>query len=314
MHKLRKRFVKDYNLPIQVVQSPYFEYLLDLYDPLFDCKRKYNTFLKYLEQFPNGEEYFKYQSKWLDVVINHIKEKQSFKDFNEKFDLYGMHKPNVKQKDIYSKDNVGKLFLSLDLKKANFQALRFFNSEIVDNFNTYEDFLKQFTDSTYLLESKHIRQVIFGNLNPKRQQTIQKHIISLFVKELLLFVEKERFISASSDEIVILMDPNNVKEITYLKDLIRKTSRDWDMFVNISLFELNQIDYNLGYVKKHCYVGSDGLLRESEIEFKAVSTLFMPQAFKTYFNQPIVDNDLIFYHEGCISKFLQTVEEKEKQL
>ena len=29
---LRRRFVKDYNLPINVVDSPYFEYYMDLYD------------------------------------------------------------------------------------------------------------------------------------------------------------------------------------------------------------------------------------------------------------------------------------------
>lgn len=311
MNKLRKRFIKDYNLPIQAVQDPYFEYLLDLYDPLFNCKKKYSVFLEYIKQFKNDEEYFKYQSKWLDGVVNHIKEKESFKFFNEEFNLNGMHKSEIKQKNIYSKDNVGKLFLSVDLKKANFQALKFVNLEIIDNCNTYEDFLRQFTDSQYLLESKHIRQVIFRNLNPKRQQTVQKHIISLFVKQLEDRVEKERFISASSGEIVIVMDPNNIDEIEYLQDLIEASANDWSISVNVSLFKLEQIDHNLGYVKKEYLVESNKLLIEDGIEFKAVSSLFMAQAFKTYFNQPIEDSDLVFYHEGHLAKFLQTVEEKE---
>ncbi len=38
---LKKRFVKDFSLPIPVVKSPYFDYYIEMYDGLFKTKEKY---------------------------------------------------------------------------------------------------------------------------------------------------------------------------------------------------------------------------------------------------------------------------------
>jgi hypothetical protein len=51
-NKVLKRFVKDYKLPIQVIQQPYFEYFLDLYNADYNAKEKY----KLLEQVLDNPE------------------------------------------------------------------------------------------------------------------------------------------------------------------------------------------------------------------------------------------------------------------
>lgn len=76
------------------------------------------------------------------------------------------------------------------MKKANFTALRHYNKDIVGGKDTYEDFLGMFTDENYFKESKYIRQVIFGNVNPKRQITYEKFLMDKVLVKLLTVFEK----------------------------------------------------------------------------------------------------------------------------
>ena len=51
---LRGRFVKDYNLPIQVLVSPYFEYFLDLYQEDYGSKSKWDKLQKEIAIIENN--------------------------------------------------------------------------------------------------------------------------------------------------------------------------------------------------------------------------------------------------------------------
>ena len=44
INTLRKRFIKDYNLPIQLVQNPYFSYYINLIDKDYNTIEKYKDF------------------------------------------------------------------------------------------------------------------------------------------------------------------------------------------------------------------------------------------------------------------------------
>ena len=48
----RRRFVKDYNLPINIVDSPYFEYYMGLYD--WFPKKEYEELLTDIENRFDG--------------------------------------------------------------------------------------------------------------------------------------------------------------------------------------------------------------------------------------------------------------------
>lgn len=55
----------------------------------------------------------------------------------------------VTNMDVYRPDNDGKYFLSLDLKKANYNALKFYDPEIVLDTGFYEELISRFTDLDY---------------------------------------------------------------------------------------------------------------------------------------------------------------------
>ena len=56
---LRSRFVSDYNLPVQVITSPYFEDRLELLEEEYGAKTSYNELMSLIdERFENNPNKF----------------------------------------------------------------------------------------------------------------------------------------------------------------------------------------------------------------------------------------------------------------
>src|SRR5579883_942418 len=161
MDKSRANFIKDTGCHIPTVESPYFEYFLNVYG-LEDTYRDFTTFTRELSSV-----------KPITSLYEPIKQREAFKEFNTcdlnvKYPLSGSVSG-----DIYDRKNVGKYFLTVDLKEAAYQALLTHNPEIVLGCKTFADYIdKTLTASPecikYIKSCKHIRSVALGNLNPSR--------------------------------------------------------------------------------------------------------------------------------------------------
>lgn len=292
---LKKRFVKDQNLPIQLVQEPYFSYFLELYNPFYKTLDKYKDFIKTVQNFKDEESFFSEAHKFSQYVINYISEKQVYKDFsNDPLKNYDI-KDFVTIQKLYHKDNTNKNFISIDLKKANFQALNFYNPEITNFKNNYFDFLESiYKTDNYFYQSKQIRQVIFGNLNPKKQQKIQKYIMSCIMNTLIENgIHKEDIFSSSADEIIIASD-----NITSIKKIL-KENNTYSFVFHINKFCLKQIHPNHNFFVKE--------LDDESVEFKNIPSFNMAECIKYYTKQPIQKEDLTFFHEGRIACFLESL-------
>ena len=57
---LKKRFCKDYNLPITIYDNPYFYERLSAIDVMFDCIDKFDNFCRCLSNFESEQDYFEY--------------------------------------------------------------------------------------------------------------------------------------------------------------------------------------------------------------------------------------------------------------
>lgn len=289
---LKRRFVKDYKLPIQIVQEPYFSYFLFLFQPITGSMTAFERFNSTLEHFDDEEQFFQHASMFSSQIVEHVKNKQAYDNFSH-FDM-NAYKPvhSIGKQNLYNQNNAGQTFVSIDLKKANFQALRFYDQKLVDNNDSYESFVKNIVDThDYFVESKQIRQVIFGNLNPKRQQTIQKYMISLIVDALIQNgYQEEDFFSTSSDEIVVKDDT-----IETIADIIDNTDIINDFELHIERFTLNQVHPEHSFFVKEFDSG--------EVEFKNVPVFNMAEVVKHYFGCPLNDKDLSFFHEGRIAQF-----------
>lgn len=293
---LKRKFIKDLNLPIPLVEEPYFSYFLNLYDNYFQTKNKYSVFSDFISRV--GESEFFNQSKTLiDSVISYFNESPYYLDFNNS-ELTVDQKNKIdfisklfSRKEFFKRDLVGENYISIDMKKANFQTLKFFNSNIVKNETKYEDFLKHFTDEKYFFLSKQIRQVIFGNLNPKKISTYQKLIICNIVSDILdLGVKSKDLLVLSNDEIILSNEFNQYTKIIDQYVLNSNFSLHFENFV------LNQVHPNFSYFSKDFEDGSFVL--------KCVPTQNFAEVFK-YKTKQSIDNDfdLVFSNDGRICHF-----------
>lgn len=304
---LKERFCKDNAIGIKIFDEPYFSDRLALYNRVMteDCIiEKYNNFVEYLNSFNSEHEYFDEYGRIKDEAINAIKSNSEYQRFN----TLDFNKNNIKydlqypEKEIYKDYNVGKFFISIDMTKANFTALRCFSPEIFGNTSTWDEFLGKFTSSEYIRSSKYIRQVIMGNCNPGRQITYEKYLMGQLLKE--LEPNKLCVFSVKSDEIIIDVTEqvkSSSKETVYseFKSLVLNKAKlvNENLNVRVELFCIESIDDTSGY--KRIYF--DG---EEHTEFKCLNSYTAPIAFRNLLGETVTDSDRTFVFENKLARFI----------
>lgn len=311
----RRRFVKDYNLPINVIDSPYFEYYMETYD--WFPKNEYEELVNDIETRFGGnvnlwlEEY----AEMRDEIITTIENTDAYRDFNT-CDMKQWETPkemkNFPDMNIYNQSSIGKTFISIDLKKANFQALKWVNPDIVLDSDTYEDLIDSWGyDSEYMRTSKYTRQVIFGKLNPKRTITVEKYIMSkvydIIINDKMNFIGEydARLVAFKSDELIFeVLAENPVVGSELLFEYMKQIIKDKvGVEVHIDLFKVGRIEtLNHNNITVDCYIRTNLLTGEEKL--KSASQIFYPQLYKIWKGKEINEKDLVFLGEGQLATFL----------
>lgn len=304
---LRQRFCKDYNLPINVYGDEVFQYYMDLYD--FFPKKVYDDIVKTIEEKYKGsvELWLDYCGGVRDSAINEILSSTEYSWFNS-IDITTFDIPPIcGERMCYNGNTDGKHFISIDLRKANFQALKYVG---VLKDNTYEDFIKRHGGDDYIANSKYLRQVIFGKLNPSRQIKVEKYLMYKAYESIKHIVDAEELVlySFNSDEIIFEV-PNELHNvlthltidrlITELKDII---STEVNIDVRVEYIEVNKL-----HIKNSNGTQIDAFERlnyiTNEVTLKKASTTFFPQIYKLWKGKDINEKDRTFYFEGQLAIF-----------
>lgn len=304
--QLKKRFCKDCGLPIVVFDNPYFMERLTILDPLFYCLVKFDQFCYELYNVPDEQSYFAQYNEIKERMIQSIKSSQKFEEFQaDKFDKGNLP---IGKKNLYTPENDGGTFISIDMKKANFSALHHYSKLIFNGCDSWEEFVKQFTDSSHISGSKYIRQVVLGACNPGRQIKFESYLMAILYRHIAEQLSYLDFYSLGEDEIIITVENPNTNPIIKdenfslqkLKEVIESCPGEIGKLVRVQMFDLNKIG-NYGYMK---ILYNDSL----GIEFKCIDAEIYHQIVKLYYNMPLTDDDLVFYHNGRLARFLKGVE------
>lgn len=311
--QLRKRFISDKNLPIQVIQNPFFEERLDLFERKFEARTKYDKLLNRINRKYDGNasKFLEAYNSIRDKIVTECSTSQAFQDFNaEDMSKYALPSDIVGNVNLYTQQNTDEddnFYVSFDLKKANFQALKFANPDIVFNADTYIDFIEHFTKSEYVKTSKYTRQVIFGKMNPKRTMTVEKFLIYK-VYQLIADAIKVwgKPFSMNSDEIIYklnkkLFDDLDITTISNLEKIIKETL---NLDVRVIKFRLHYHKFNLATSKATLNVFEKDCFYPMSADYMCVPTIYAPQVYKMLTKQKINDDDLVFYHEHELVRFL----------
>jgi hypothetical protein len=301
---LAQRFVNDMNLPIQVIDEETFKYWIVLYENDYQSETLWNELWEEIDEEYNGDA-----SKFLDAyyevrdnVIKTVTESEAFKKFNESdFSWCKVESPlNPKHKELYNAENVGKRFLSFDLVKSNIQAINYADKDILMNSLAYEDFIGKFTDSRYIAKSKYFRQVVFGQMNPKRHITIAKYLISK-VYELLRNnkITDWDLACVSSDEIVFEVPENTGTEVgRVIAEAVPLIQKELGLVVRGTEFSLQGYNLKTNNCKSVCnfYLKWGGNVGW---ELKGVPLQYYSIVYKLMKNKEIGLYDKVFQWERC---------------
>lgn len=297
--RLKDRFCKDCKIPIDLFQEPYFSERLELFDSYFDSLRKWNIFLDGLKKYSNEEEYFADYNRVKDSAIDSIKSSEAYQRFNnEDMNKFAVQYKNIPSSGIFKPSFVGKRFISIDMRKANFSALNYYDRSIF-GVDSWEEFIGRFTDNRHIIDSKYIRQVVLGNCNPKRHITYEKYLMSKVLGKLLeSSTSLDKVVFFSNDEIVVdVTDLDSVLEPIYLEQF-ETVTKSLGIPLRFELFTLHSIKGTNGYYKE----------TKEGVDFKCLAPWEYVFVLRKFAGKSITDNDKIFYHEGLLSKFIEVPE------
>lgn len=312
--EFRKRFVSDYNLPIQVLISPFFEERIEQCEALYGSLTKYKDLIKYIdENFDcNENKFLNTYYEVRDNIITDIINKDSYKEFNNS-DLNQYKLTSIYlHRNLYTEEMVNKVILCVDLKKANFQALKFINPDIVNNANSYEDFIKQYSDIPYIVESKYTRQVIFGKLNPSRQITIERFILEKVLKIINnIAPNKFELFNFGNDELMFF-----TKDVdkSYYQDFIDKLNQtvlnDLNIYIKTSFVKIEPIRLIMGNGQKLTIFKKINILDE-KFKIMTCPVTYIPQVLRLINGEEITQHDLAFMYENNLAYLATPLKIKE---
>lgn len=314
---LKKRFVNDYNLPIPIIgNGENFKYHINLYEEDFNTLTLYNRTLNEIkENFDNNvNEFLDNYYKVREDIIQTITKSEAFQRFNGMdMNIYSVkNKGNITSNNIYNQSNIGKFFISVDLKKANFQVLNKIDKEILLNSASYKDLIEHFTDSEYIANSKYFRNVVFGMLNPKRHITAEKYFIMQIYKKV---IEKfpyltDKCVSLSNDEIIFNVDflryNDKLTCFSFKKD-IQTIAKEIGFDVHVEFFHLK--GYNIVFkesrnVRKTFFM-KDYFCTDGKFKLIGVPLQYHSIAYKLYKGKELSEIDYHFDYEGMNAKFCE---------
>lgn len=311
-----KRFINDFKLPIPVYFTKYIEYYVTLFDGVYQSVDKYNLLVETINKHGGNENLYQYAKNLREYAETFIKNNASYQDFMEKgkyekfFQSYQWQftNANIVRNQVYKEASDGKLFLSVDLNKADYQSLKYYSRHIVEEednesniiigTHNFDEFIGKFTDDDYFKKAKRFRTILFGHINPKLQNIIQKFIMEKIVSFCL---EKELFTIDSirdfnHDEVVfeIENEEETADKISAIKDFALKN----DIDVSTDIFKLVRLNPYDFYVKE---------VTDGRILFKAIDVTFMPQCYKHYFGiKTLNEEDFLFIsNTNMLSKYME---------
>lgn len=319
--ELAKRFVSDFKLPISVVYPEYvFMHQLELYEDEYDSETSWNALWDMIDNAYEGnpdlflKEYYDVRDK----IITDTMENPAYKEFTQ-MDMkqFAFERPKVSKNNVYNGENIGKKFLSVDLSKANFQALKYVNPDIVLGAETYKDFIAKFTSLDYVAMSKYSRQVIFGKLNVDRQITVEKYLINK-IYELLTNDETDilyglTLVSMSNDELIF--DASNAdsekvqSEMLKIVSLVKEKLR---LDVHTEYYTLKGWQLTSPSNKQICQTFFEKInLVDTSTKLVCVPLPFHNIIYKLHHKMELVHDDMFFIYEKMLCRFTDRFELKE---
>lgn len=292
----RTRFIKDFSLPIVINKDPYFSYFIDLYNDTHSTKEKYTLFVKAVTELGlKGKTLHGYSLQLADEICSKIKNNPCYDEFISSKTL-----PNVKDfpagKNIYSGKCENKVWVSLDIRTANFTAMKFYNPDLVLGYGEWPELIRSFTDLEYFIQSKHFRQILFGRLNTKKVTSVYKYLTNYLYQ----ILSENNIIpsGASNDEILISSDIDKLEsDIMTIRECLNKLPENMQNIWKVIPCYLSSINNTQSYIKR---VLDPTTLEQTSFEIRNTDKDFYAQTYKYVTKKELEPYDMKSMKNGFI--------------
>ena len=273
-----RSFVKLFDLHVPSYED--FDYYKNQYAKLSHWKNIDELVNMYKQAESEIEDIFAYKIAKVDEVVNFLKGTRAYNELND--DNLIPDLPVNKNFEF----EMGKKYVSIDLKMANWQVLKKYDPDFINELgDTYSDLLNKFNIHPIFHQSKHFRQYIFGNVNPKRQVRAQRVMIQDLINALSNHNLKVEFIKW--DEVIYSYE--DVNKIKFLEEI------DSDLF-RVKLFSVKLVeDFRI-----HTYYD----FSDNEIDSEIVGCnghKYFILLKKWILNEPLDIRDLYFRNDGDLA-------------
>jgi hypothetical protein len=282
------------NVPIPVPKIEFIDYYLELFDPIFNCKRLYNLLISDVIKFGDLNGLKREINKVTSEIYHHIEQSDGYKKYFLKTDPSIIIPDCSLNYNIYNPTNDKKWFISIDIKSANFRVLKNICNDIFTDVTEFSDFVGKYTESEFIKECKMIREIIFGRTGQCKK--INKMAL-IFVNKVDKLIESTEYIKhmkkimLSADEVVYEIDDYMKDNYNDLVKLIEEFNSN---FFHVRMFKLVKICNKPFYMKE---------LIDGKLDLKQTPKKFACQVVKKYFNKEIIELDRKFVDEGYIATY-----------
>ena len=294
----RKQLIKDFHLPIPIYTPTEFDYFINLYQDIYNTKDKYRLLLDALSTLNKTNTKLRaHNQNVMNTIVSAINDTPGYNQLMEmsinelddilyKGDAVSTFKFPAHNIDIYksisSQIDIA-YFISIDIIKANFNALKYLDPGIVLNAPTWEDLMKKYTNLQYCIQSKIFRQILFNTLGcDKKISSIQKYILyTIYTK---ISPKCEIIGRCGSDELIV---KSNASDIMTTYQLITETILELPLEIHsilrITPYCLDRLGNSMCFIKHH--------LNGPQIEVKNIELDFHAQAYKKYIGSEVTESD-----------------------
>lgn len=317
-------FIKYSHIPFPCLEPKYLNYYIKLFDKFYESEYQWNIFDKEQNLFDIKKE----ASHVTSLIIDHITMNPIFKIFMNNVQSQKKYHKQITEKNkhnIYNVHNKEKKMMSVDIKSANFTMLCNSCPELFTTDDkkllTWYEFVKQFTKSEFLSQSKYFRELTFGKMNNiNTLSCLQEVFMDLIHNNIIKHYPSFQILMKNGDEIVYDITNSHDAFTNEFEDLCCiinkvdmtimnfKTNIPTSSNLHINIFTIDQILDTDYYIKTYLY--NNKWINAIEmpkgikcIELKNIPKQFVAQIIKWYNKEEIIQADLAFIHEGFLAHF-----------
>lgn len=295
---LGKQFIKDNKLHMTITDIGSVLFRQQLINPPSPSNAEdlFNQYMEIVSLFPDTDAFLHFYTLISEAYISEFKTGVLTGDVSkfingtqQEFETFLVHKDTVlpasRKGNVYHPDNLGHLFLSVDLASANFQALSKYVPAMVFNKSTYSEFLAEVFQLagvknpeyanilnnscvfSYFVNCKALRAKLFGMLScvskscTNRLESLEKDLMSAVYLKMkdFGFPSKGVLVLQNKDELLFDLEHIDKAELQQIQGLLQS----YGVSVHINAYKLMRVsEYTMTSKGKMMYHGINAYVKQ----------------------------------------------------